>query len=928
MVPSSWISSSSDALKITQDVVIAGRYQLVDRLGSGAMGEVWRAQDTRFESRTVAVKFLREDETLKEDALNRDRLVIRLEQQAARGGLSLQSAIEAVASALGASNLEGLRARAESSLGSRTPLRPGDVVTVFDELVNDPTFNDNARMRAKLRRLFRDEANAVANLRHDNIVSIFDYGDHEGCPYLVMDYIEGRTLYQVIQGQEMLSRSRRLRLIEDLCAGLGYAHRHKLVHRDIKPANLIIDGSTGSLKILDFGVVRRLGSASTVGVPVGTFCYMSPEQTKGAASLDHRSDIFAVGLVFYELMSFRKAFPPGKSIGDLVARIQRDPPPSLVSLVPSIPKTIEDIITKAVQKQPESRYQDLSIMEREIARVRTKIEAAEQSESSVVTNVIDATIVKPRPALPTLAELLATAERAFEAGDLAKTLDLCGKALIVQPGAPAAVALRAKVEARQRDAKVQDFLQQAAKFMALEELASAEASLERAREIDASAPSLKAAQDKLQAAVEARSARDRALRERQAAEQRDREQREIEQREQQAREEQARAEQARLQHERELAERRERQQREQLEIEARDKEQREREQRDREQRERADRDRERAESQQRAPVRPAPLADHDEPTAVTGAVTMQLPRAVIRPPMVPLPPPPASPPPAATSPPPAANTAASQTRMPAAPVTTPPAKAPPPAPPPSQTSKPGGPSRKSQRVTVKAVPAQPAAAPIVPAVAPPRVAPSPSSKPAPAPLSGPGLVAPATRAGVSPKSLGIAAAVIVLLLGGVAVVLFLQPGRPAPSPQSPGASAPAPSAPARSEPSVPVSTPPATPPPEAAPAPAQTAETPALPAEAPAPPMMTTVYIDVRPWARVKIIPAVPNPAVPTDTFYAPFAVDLPAGAYTLEAENGGVSRAAVFPLKVSEGGSQVFVRTMPGFNAAKIVEGLLGQNE
>ena len=127
-----------------------------------------------------------------------------------------------------------------------------------------------------------------------------------------MDYIEGRTLYQVIQAQEMLGRPRRLQLIEDLCAGLGYAHRHKLVHRDIKPANLIIDSSTGSLKILDFGVVRRIGSASTVGVPVGTFCYMSPEQTKGAATLDHRSDIFAVGLVFYELMSGTQGVSAGQ----------------------------------------------------------------------------------------------------------------------------------------------------------------------------------------------------------------------------------------------------------------------------------------------------------------------------------------------------------------------------------------------------------------------------------------------------------------------------------------------------------------------------------------------------------------------------------------------------------------------------------------
>src|SRR5262249_5773094 len=153
-----------------------------------------------------------------------------------------QFALEAIASALAVSNVEGLKAKADSRFAGAHPIPATVVTTLFDELVNDPVFNENARMRAKMRRLFRDEANTVANLRHDNVVSIFDYGDHEGNPYLVMDYIDGRTLYQVIQAQEMLGRPRRLQLIEDLCAGLGYAHRHKLVHRDIKPANLIIDG--------------------------------------------------------------------------------------------------------------------------------------------------------------------------------------------------------------------------------------------------------------------------------------------------------------------------------------------------------------------------------------------------------------------------------------------------------------------------------------------------------------------------------------------------------------------------------------------------------------------------------------------------------------------------------------------------------------
>ena len=89
---------------------------------------------------------------------------------------------------------------------------------------------------------------------------------------------------------------------------------------------------------------------------------------------------------------------------------------------------------------------------------------------------------------------------------------------------------------------------------------------------------------------------------------------------------------------------------------------------------------------------------------------------------------------------------------------------------------------------------------------------------------------------------------------------------------------------------------------------------------------MSTVYIDIRPWARVKITSATPNPAIPADTFYVPFAVDLPPGDYNLEAENGGVNRATTFQLKVAPGGAQSFVRAMPGFNATKVVESLLGQ--
>jgi serine/threonine protein kinase len=252
------------------------------------------------------------------------------------------------------------------------------VLALYDELVNDAAISENARARARMRKLFRDEANAVANLRHDNIVGISDYGEFQHEPYLVMSYIEGQTLARVIQRRMPLTRVRQLELMEDLCAGLAYAHDHKLVHRDIKPANLIIDDATGSLKILDFGVVRRLraDSQSTVGVAIGTVCYMSPEQIRGLP-VDHRSDIFSVGDVFYELLTRQMAFPVGEGgleIVDLMSRIQNATPTPVRQIVPDIEPEIEPILDRALQKDVNARYQSLTDMQRDIARLRGRLQ--------------------------------------------------------------------------------------------------------------------------------------------------------------------------------------------------------------------------------------------------------------------------------------------------------------------------------------------------------------------------------------------------------------------------------------------------------------------------------------------------------------------------------------------------------------------------
>ena len=679
---------------------------------------------------------------------------------------------------------------------------------LFDELKNDPDINENARLRAKMRRLFRDEANSVADLRHDNIVSIFDYGEHEGIPYLVMDYIDGRTLYDIIQNNAPIARSKQLRFMEDLCAGLGYAHKRKLVHRDIKPANLIIDGSTDNLKILDFGVVRRLGSKGTVGVPIGTFCYMSPEQTRGAATLDHRSDIFSVGLVFYELVSGKKAFPPARNLGDLVARIQHDSPPPLGELAPNLTPGVEDIVNRALQKEPEHRYQELSRMARDIARVRSRLETEEQSDRTSIVGAGDLTIALRAPApapTPKPAELLVSAQAAFASGDDHAVIELCDRILDIDPENKEAVALRAGSQMRQREIKVRDLLEQADKLLVLDDLDGATAAVERAREVDAKAPPVLSFEKKLKAAA--------ALKQMRRAE---------------------RAGDVRLAYD--LA---------------------------RTARELVPDDREASAAEKRLLVE---LSALDNLAAAQRLVSDgKIDQAIER----------------------LAKVRAMHPKL---------------------EDEWQALSRRRAQMIAQQTPAPPTASNAPPSQAPEELETMLLAAPSlPAPVAAeprpalvPASVVPELPAPSPPRfdrriiAMALAAAALLLL---TLAYFVSQPDDP-PAGQSAQAPALEPVAP----------TPPPTPEPPVATDPP------------------TPVTVDIRPWARVRIVPATAGVEVPTEPLYTPFTIDLPPGDYSFECENGGLTKAVTYPLKVATGKPQFLVRTMPGFDAAKVVDALLAQ--
>jgi serine/threonine-protein kinase len=212
---------------------------------------------------------------------------------------------------------------------------------------------------------FDTEARAMSRLQHPNCVSVIDFGV-EGTPYLVMDFVTGKTLREVLGGGR-LEPPRALRLVRQLLAGLGYAHAQGIIHRDLKPENLILTdepGLTDHLRILDFGLAKlRDGPAMTAGLAVGTPSYMSPEQTGAEGAIDARTDLYAVGVLLFELLAGRKPFQ-SENIGELLLMHREMPPPLLRATAPEagLSAEMEAVVGKALSKFADDRYQTAAEM--------------------------------------------------------------------------------------------------------------------------------------------------------------------------------------------------------------------------------------------------------------------------------------------------------------------------------------------------------------------------------------------------------------------------------------------------------------------------------------------------------------------------------------------------------------------------------------
>ncbi|MDO8834970.1 MAG: serine/threonine-protein kinase [Vicinamibacterales bacterium] len=214
---------------------------------------------------------------------------------------------------------------------------------------------------------FYREARAAAKLQHRNIITVFEFGEHDGHPYMVMEFLRGMDLQRRMRTPPPIPLDQKLDFAIGLLLGLGLAHQNGVIHRDVKPANVWVL-EDGTVKLLDFGIAKLGASSSTrhAGV-MGTVAYMSPEQVSGRV-LDGRSDIFSAGVVLYELLAGRKPFE-GETVTEvMVGIIERQPAP-----IPDVPQALRTVLERALEKNPETRYQTAADFAADLELLRARL---------------------------------------------------------------------------------------------------------------------------------------------------------------------------------------------------------------------------------------------------------------------------------------------------------------------------------------------------------------------------------------------------------------------------------------------------------------------------------------------------------------------------------------------------------------------------
>ena len=247
---------------------------------------------------------------------------------------------------------------------------------------------------------FRREAQAAASLSHPGVVAVYDTGSENGTHFIVMEYVDGRTLKDVIRAEAPLYPDRAAEITADVCAALGAAHARGLVHRDVKPANIMLMPD-GRVKLMDLGIARAAAgeTVTQTAAMLGTAQYISPEQAQGE-DVDFRSDLYSLGCCLYEMLTGTVPFRGATPVAIAYQHVREDPAaPRLLN--PDVPPALEAVCLKAMAKRPEDRYQTAAEFRADLVRARSgQRTAAGPAAAGAATAAMATTVLPPLAGYP------------------------------------------------------------------------------------------------------------------------------------------------------------------------------------------------------------------------------------------------------------------------------------------------------------------------------------------------------------------------------------------------------------------------------------------------------------------------------------------------------------------------------------------------